>query len=378
MTENNIMLLFPQQRNRFSVIHNVFSDLYEGLMKLSVPAEVVEIENKLIGKSLFDPPFVVRRMSLEEAVQLIERGKQFITIDDHYLLSQFHRLKTNLESGLIWAQYFYGHKYIFSQYRQLDQSDGLVAKISGFIPSNLYLKQARFYNEPLKRCNLVAQSLWTALLLNRVYNLRCKGLVYLPVNPYCENFDLNNKRSRKVLIFLGGESDTNLKELFDVLRVITNENYRFELHGFGSKKQSEQFIRTYGIHIEFHSNIERRELSALYNSSLFTINPVYNGNFEMVPIESLLVGTPVISYYQPFLEVTGESKLFANIQNHMEVIDRVRHWTNDDLSDEKATIKARILSRMNNVKVANDLLQQMRWCGIRVPESGDDAVNDIS
>lgn len=374
MTENDIVLLFPQQRNRFSVIHNIFSDLYEGLTKLGVPAQVVEIENKLLGKSVFDPTFVVKRVSFEEAIQLIEGDKPFITIDDFHLLSQFHRFKTNLESGLIWGQYFYGHKYIFSQYREWDQSDGLVAKISGFIPSSLYLKQARFYSEPLKRCNLIAQSLWTTLLLNRVYNLRCKGLVYLPINPHYYDFDLNNSRGRRVLIFFGGESDTNLKELFDILKVITNENYRFELHGFGNKRLSEQFIRTYGIHIEFHSEIERRELSALYNSSLFTINPVYNGNFEMVPIESLLVGTPVISYYQPFLEITGESKLFANIQSHTEVIDSVRHWTNDDLSDERTRMKSRILSTMNNVKVANDLLNNMRYCGICVPDGSDDIV----
>ena len=378
MTENEIMLLFPQQRNRFSDIHNVFSDLYDGLKKLHVTAEIVEIENNLMGKSTFNPPFVVNRVSLEKAIQIIEGDKPFITIDDFYLLSQFHRLKTNLESGLIWAQYFYGHKYIFSQYRQLDQSDGLVAKISGFIPSSLYLKQARFYTEPLKRSNLIAQSLWSLLLLNRVYNLRCKGTVYLPINPYYYDFDLNNRRARKVLIFFGEESDTNLKELFDILKVIINENYRFELHGFGNKKLSEQFIKTYGIHIEFHSDVERRELSAFYNTCLFTINPVYNGTFEKVPIESLLVGTPVISYYQPFLEVTGEGKLFANIQNKMEVIDKVRHWTSDDLSVERATIRRRILSTMNNAKVANDLLQQMRWCGIRVPESRDDTVNEIS
>ena len=351
-------------------------------MKFNVLAEVVEIENKSLGKSLFDPTFIVKRESLEAAIQLIEGGKPFITIDDFYLLSQFHRLKTNLESCLMWATYFYGQRYIFNQYRMLDRPnkirDRFADKISGYIPSNLYLKQARFYIEPLNRCNIIAQSSWTSLLLNRVYSLTCKGIVYPPINPDYYDTDLDAERAKRALIFLGGESDTNLKELFDILRVIMNDHDKLELHAFGSRKMADQFVNSYGIHIEFHSDIERRKLSTLYNSSLFTICPIYNGNFEMVPIESLIVGTPVISYIQPFIEVTGDSRLIANIQNKMEVIDKVRLWTNDDLTDERATMRRRILSRMNNKKVANDLLQLMRWCNLRVPNSNDCAVNEIS
>jgi hypothetical protein len=39
----------------------------------------------------------------------------------------------------------------------------------------------------------------------------------------------------------------------------------------------------------------------------------------MVPIESLLSGTPVITYIQPFIEVTGQSLLIANINNKKEL-----------------------------------------------------------
>ncbi|PSN81861.1 hypothetical protein B9Q01_09745 [Candidatus Marsarchaeota G1 archaeon OSP_D] len=52
---------------------------------------------------------------------------------------------------------------------------------------------------------------------------------------------------------------------------------------------------------------------------MVTITPIYNGNFEMVPIESLLSGTPVITYIQPFIEVTGQSLLIANINNKKEL-----------------------------------------------------------
>jgi hypothetical protein len=43
-------------------------------------------------------------------------------------------------------------------------------------------------------------------------------------------------------------------------------------------------------------------------------------------LSSLLCGTPVITFPQPFMEVTGDSPMVANIEKPPEVRTKVRSW----------------------------------------------------
>jgi hypothetical protein len=115
---------------------------------------------------------------------------------------------------------------------------------------------------------------------------------------------------------------------------------------------------TYGIKMNYLGKISREDLIKEYSLHFLTIAPVFNGNFEMVPIQSLLSGTPVITYLQPFMELTGECIMVANINNLIEVKDKIIAWKDlNVLTREK--IKSIILERMNAKRVANDLLYKL-------------------
>ncbi|MGC9167248.1 MAG: hypothetical protein ACP5GR_06390, partial [Thermoplasmata archaeon] len=80
--------------------------------------------------------------------------------------------------------------------------------------------------------------------------------------------------------------------------------------------------------------------------------------FEMVPIQSLLCGTPVITYIQPFMEVTGQSNLIANIYNSYELKRKFKIWQSN-LDDELNSVKKKILSFMDNRIVSMELMNYL-------------------
>ena len=82
----------------------------------------------------------------------------------------------------------------------------------------------------------------------------------------------------------------------------------------------------------------------------------------MVPIQSLLCGTPVISFAQPFLEVTGENNMIANIQNSGEIKYKTEQWKNFD-QQEKKLVRRLIFKKMGSRKVAQDLLRHLQNLG---------------
>lgn len=74
----------------------------------------------------------------------------------------------------------------------------------------------------------------------------------------------------------------------------------------------------------------------------------------MVPIESLLCGTPVVSFIQPFMEVTGQSPMISNILSCAEIKAKVKMWEQLELSTIEQERK-KILAVMDKRKVAEQL-----------------------
>jgi len=66
-------------------------------------------------------------------------------------------------------------------------------------------------------------------------------------------------------------------------------------------------------------------------------------------------GTPVISFIQPFMEVTGQSEMVANILNLSEIKAKVLLWRK--LDDEiRERERNRILDAMDSRNVADQLM----------------------
>ncbi|MEM3428466.1 MAG: hypothetical protein QXX63_01220 [Thermoplasmatales archaeon] len=73
-------------------------------------------------------------------------------------------------------------------------------------------------------------------------------------------------------------------------------------------------------------------------------------------------GTPVLSYIQPFQEVTGSSSLIGNLEDTREAEFLINSWIGEDYSREIKIVDKRILSKMGvnvfNSKLVNYLMRQ--------------------
>ncbi|MEM3845407.1 MAG: hypothetical protein QXU98_06880, partial [Candidatus Parvarchaeota archaeon] len=126
---------------------------------------------------------------------------------------------------------------------------------------------------------------------------------------------------------------------------------------FGDKFVSDYFNKKFNFNLNYLGKLERKELNNEYGKHLLTISPIYNGTFEMVPIESLLCGTPIITYVQPFMEVTGQSVLISNINNEKEIERNFYIWLKD-IDNERLYMRNKILDVMENVKIGKELINK--------------------
>ena len=352
-----IILIMPSEKSKFSVMYDDYNDLYLGLKKIGFDSEVILL--KTIEEYSKFPYFNVKELDIKDLNYIfLSEDQFFLTIDDYNIMNYFFRNKIKLKNLIIWSHFFYGHKFIFERYKKLwEENFGspYQIKILNYIPFNFLKKNAEFYYIPLKNNRTIAQSLWTDLLLERVYNIFSEGILYTPIEQEYYNVNEYSKENR-AMVFFGSKEDVDLfslKKTVDLLKVI---DPRIEFDYFGNEEIGLIFNKKYKENIEYLGKLERKDLSKEYSRHLFTISPIYNGNFEMVPVQSLLCGTPVITYLQPFIEVTGLSMLIANINNINEIKRKINYWINKDLKDDLEVMKNKILNNMDNKKIAMDLL----------------------
>jgi hypothetical protein len=354
-----ISLLLPSQNNAYSNLYEVYNDLYNALTNSGVTCEIVEIRDT--GNTEF-PFYPVNEITLDQLSRYIDRESAhdtyFLTVDDFYILKWLYR-RPKITNMFIWLHYFYGAKYIFQSYRisrrpLVDSFRRRIVKlVSGMVPNEIAIIQSKFYWNTLSRYTLFSQSLWTGMLTERVYSIPILGTIYIPVDQKLFTFTPEPHREG-ILVFLGDASDTDLLALWRIIRVLQEEHFG-NIYYFGNELSGIKFRDTYGVKMNFIGKISRNELLRQYASHFLTITPVFNGNFEMVPIQSLLMGTPVVSFTQPFMEVTGESDMIANIHNFGEVRRKARLWKVIDV-EVRNIVRSKIFENMDSRKVAKDLL----------------------
>jgi hypothetical protein len=282
----------------------------------------------------------------------------FLTIDDYYTLSMLYGIEQR-KHLLIWAHYFVGHRFIFHRYNEIDplfnisQFNIIFRKIAEMVPIQLLRILMRKYIKTLSSNYVVSQSVFTDLLLERVYAIRTMGILSIPVAS--DAFPMNiSSRSERILIFLGNFDETDLGSLFDAIKVIKKEMNPDGFDFFGTEQTGNIFQKHYNIKMNYIGKLSAEELAHNYQTHCLTICPIYNGTFEMVPIESLLSGTPVISFIQPFIEVTGQSLMVANILNSEEIRSKILNWKNLDAATREKE-RSKILDIMESQKVSEQL-----------------------
>lgn len=361
-----LILVLPSQANQYSNLYEVFADLNSGLTSIGIESKIVEV--KMSGDAVY--PFgSVERIKMTELFNFFssqsDRNTVFVTVDDHNLVKWLSKNK-KIQNLVIWAHYFYGARYIFQSYRNsnpvfsLTFMEKLRNLLASMIPNFIARRVSGFYWKALCRYPVFSQSIWTGLLLERVFSIPVLGTILIPVEQSLYNFQQTKKRYG-ILVFLGNSGETDLASLFEVLHnlepdLITRLDY------FGNEKAGKIFCNVYGIKMNFIGKVSRKNLLRAYSEHMITITPIFDGNFEMVPIQSLLCGTPVISFAQPFLEIIGQNDMIANIRNIGEIKYKVKLWRNLDQQVRKL-IRTTIFEKMDNKKVAKDLIFRLESIG---------------
>ncbi|WP_188681479.1 hypothetical protein [Thermogymnomonas acidicola] len=362
-----VSLILPSQKSRFSNLYEVYTDLSSGLTRIGVESQIVWVrtDDKLripFGELIrtdgkerypFGSAIEVDGSQLRTTLDELQREGSFIVgVDDYWFMNWLG--DQHIRNLAIWAHYFYGHTFLFKRYR--NAAGGLVRMATGYLPNELAIRTARFYTRPMFLHPVFAQSLWTSMLLERFLTVSVKGVLYIPVEAKLYENALRKEKSG-ILAFIGGPKDTDLSALDSTLKIMAQRNELIDF--FGDEKFGLKFGEIYGWKMNFIGKVERTELIRNYAEHEVVISPIFNGTFEMVPIQSLLSGTPVISFTQPFMEVVGPSEMVANINNPGEMRRKSSIWKCLD-QDTVKRVKERILEKMESSKVARDLVTMLQ------------------
>jgi hypothetical protein len=361
-----VILVLPSQESVYSNLYEVLADLTAGLSLLSIESKIVEVT---FGDSAAYPFGNVDHITKSQLSQFFDSvagsNKVLVTVDDHKMVKWLYKNK-KVENMVIWAHYFYGSRYIFQLYRNSNEvfpikyTSRLRSLFAAMVPNTIAIRASSFYWKTLHRYPVFSQSLWTGLLLERVFSISVSGKVLIPVDQRLYNFPEPEKREG-VLVFLGSAGETDLASLNYALNTL-DSSLLARLDYFGNEEAERIFENIYGIKMNFIGKVTRKDLLRSYSEHMITISPIFNGNFEMVPIQSLLCGTPVISFSQPFLEVIGENNMTANIRNLGEIKYKVKQWMDLD-QQARISMKHTIFEKMESRKVAKDLLQYLQTLG---------------
>ena len=356
-----LIFLISVQNSKYSVFYELFGNLFKELTNLRADFTILLIKDR---QSHYEIPIdfraeIINGDRLLDYIALNNSDSTvFVTVDSTYILNKLYRVIGQVKI-LVWAHYFFGHRFIFSRYNSIDSffKIGLkrryALRFSEFVPFIIIKIISHKYISTLKHSTIISQSIWTDLLLERVYSIRTKGILHIPVDP--EAYYVNTKkREPTILIFLGNPFETDLHALNTALLSIQEVLRIKAIDFFGSEETGKIFQQRFTINLRFLGKLERKDLAEEFRSHFLTITPIYNGNFEMVPIESLLCGTPVVSFIQPFMEVTGQSPMISNILSCAEIKAKVKMWEQLELSTIEQERK-KILAVMDKRKVAEQL-----------------------
>lgn len=349
-----LVVVFPSRTFKFSGIYNVTEDLHNGLEKERIDHDLLLV---ILNDNYAEPSFQCKKVTISDFKTVFSKLDYYLIPDDYELIDYLYANAIYGYDIVIWSHYFKGHRMIFSEYNDKvlnkNSFEMIMSFMHNYMPYVFWRLFVRKYVAYLKKNILISQSLWSCLLLNRVYNLNCQRIISLPIDPIY--FRENKAVLNQALIFLGGKLDTDLLKLQHVLTLIKNTVGDIHYNIIGDKETFELFKITNQIDASFQADVSRSDLQDIIAKMKFTINPIFLGTFEMFPIESLMCGTPVITYIQPFLEVVGESALVSYIHSDNDIENNLIIWLKNNLEAEKKRIRGILEFNMGSDKIAREI-----------------------
>lgn len=354
----DIYFVMPEESNQSIFLHHIFSDLLTGFKRNGLKLIGVVLSSKNEG---IDDVANVIFLSNDNFKQFYESNPSIYFVNDELnLLNKFYEKK--LPNLPIYVTNFVGYQFVYTRYIEWMTCNNLDTKLRRillkYIPNqlcyNYFYKQ---YLNVLSHSPIFALSVSQALNIGRIVNFPVSGIFNPPID--AKQFFSKPKKKNKVVIYLGNCTETNVIDLINILiktKEIVNE---FEVVSIGNNIVRDFVSKKTGMLINHYPFLERPKLYELFAEAIFFINPIFNGDFEVMPIEALLSGTPVVSYTLPFLEVTGQSLLIANIENYNEVKQKIKIWIGNDLTEEIQELKRKVLSAMDCQIVAKRIYDSL-------------------
>ncbi|MGP6221062.1 hypothetical protein [Caldiplasma sukawensis] len=359
-----VKILIPLQKEKYSVFYSIFDEISKILEYERIEYEKIYVNffrsNK---KKQNDSSKILQKDQLVNFIKNEDKETVFFTIDDDNLLRAIYG-KTLNRKIIIWAHYFIGHRFIFKRYNEIDIAfkiglkKKLIKSLAGLIPLTFFTIILRKYVQPMRNNFIISQSVWTGLLLERVYSIKTMGILPIPIDSDMWKPGISNNKN-DVLVFLGNSDETDLQVLAKALKLVSELLVNPKIDYFGNEETGTLFKKEFGFKLNYLGKLSKEKLIENYQSHILTITPIFNGNFEMVPIESILCGTPTISFIQPFMEITGNSEMCANILNEMEIEIKINKWKNID-SNIMETERIKILERMDKNKISKELIRYIK------------------
>ena len=275
-----LIILIPIQKSRYSVMYNDFDSLISALDEMNVTWEKILVKKPRIEYDGDDIHVkIIEGRDLKRYIETnTHRETIFLTIDDYYIMKILFRLNTK-DNLLIWAHYFLGHRFIFRRYNNIDRLfhvsfiSRIFGTLSGMLPNSILRILFHKYVETLKHANVVSQSIWTDLLLERVYSIRTLGILPIPLNQGSLPINLQ-ERAAKLLLFLGNYDETDLSSLYDAIEAVKGVTQIDGIDFFGTEKTGKLFESHFHIKVEYVGKLSREELSVCYRSHFLTICPI--------------------------------------------------------------------------------------------------------
>ena len=221
--------------------------------------------------------------------------------------------KFNLKT-VCYSQIFYGTKALRPNTSELyhNKIEELKFRFARFLPFQLI---SREYVSMMKRADIIiSNSIFTEMFLYSAYGILSNGVIYPPADTMTFHISEEERRSEKVLVFLGSPQDTNPRIYFEYLHEFIKNG--IEVAAFGDRRMANVISSEFRSKVQYYRDISDIELAKLYRSVMYTFLPPTWEAFGNVGPESLLCGTPVlIRLYQPWMEIVGENVMIRRVKS---------------------------------------------------------------
>ncbi len=221
------------------------------------------------------------------------KGFDFLVVSDHNLRKGTLLARKSGVKLIVYCQVPFGLHALGVKGNNELRIYNFVNKIIKLVPFKL---MTHMYVKRLSNADgVIANSLSISILLNYVYGVIPIEIVYPPVDDL--RFQQNDKIIKdSILIFVGRTGDLNEYGSLPILAQISKEK-NILIKIFGTAPIPNQFL-TELPEVEIYNNLSDEELISLYNRSFVTVSIQKQEYFGYVPIESVLCGTPAITFYK--------------------------------------------------------------------------------